>query len=144
MRCGRIDGRAFGARYREVRYEDLVALPRETVEDLCRFLELAFAPQTLTYHVGKRREEPGLSAKKAWLPPTPGLRDWRTQMSERDIAMFEALAGDLLSSLGYMGATADPPPAIRDLAQRYRRWWTVELEQRRARQLAKRQAAARS
>jgi hypothetical protein len=77
--------------YREVRYEDLVAGPRATVESLCLFLELPFAPETLAYHVGRQREEPGLSAKKAWLPPTRGLRDWRTQMSERDAAVFEAL-----------------------------------------------------
>ena len=36
---------------------------------MAAFLELPFAPEMLTYHEGKTRHEPGLSAKKAWLPP---------------------------------------------------------------------------
>lgn len=141
---GRTDSRGLGSGYQEVRYEDLVSRPRETVEILCRFLELPYAPDTLDYHVGRQRNEPGLSAKKAWLPPTPGLREWMTQMSERDAAVFEALAGDLLSSLGYERATGGPSPAVRVLAQRYQNWWEAELQRRRAKQLAKRRAAARS
>lgn len=47
------------------------------------------------------RSEPGLDAKKAWLPITAGLRDWRTQMSAEHVERFEAVAGDLLDELGY-------------------------------------------
>ena len=65
-------------------------------------------------------------------------------MSERDAAVFEALAGDLLSSLGYERATGVPSPAVRALAQRCQNWWEAELQLRRARRLAKRRAAARS
>jgi hypothetical protein len=34
-------------------------------------------------------------------PPTPGLRDWRNQMSREDAVAFEDVAGDVLSSSGY-------------------------------------------
>ena len=34
-------------------------------------------------------------------PPTPGLRDWRTQMSREDALAFEEVAGDVLESAGY-------------------------------------------
>ena len=46
--------------------------------------------------------------------PTPGLRDWRTQMSPEDIATFEALAGDLLADLGYELVTPQGrrPPSL--------------------------------
>jgi hypothetical protein len=138
---GRTDGRGLGSWYREIRYEDLVARPRETVEDVCLFLELPFAQKMLAYHVGRQRQEPGLSAKNAWLPPTPGLRDWRTQISERDAEVFEALAGDLLLTLGYERATDSTSPAVRALAQGYRSWWDAELERRAARQLVERRAA---
>jgi hypothetical protein len=141
---GRTGGRGLGSRYQEVRYEDLVARPRETVKSLCLFLQLPFAPEMLAYHLGRHREQPGLSAKNAWLPPTPGLRDWRSQMSERDAEVFEALAGDLLSSLGYERATGVPTPVVTALAQRYQSWWEAELARRRAKRLAKRGAAARS
>ena len=34
-------------------------------------------------------------------PPTPGLRDWRNQMSREDAVAFEDVAGDVLRSSGY-------------------------------------------
>ena len=34
-------------------------------------------------------------------PPTPGLRDWRSQMSREDALAFEQVAGDVLRSAGY-------------------------------------------
>src|SRR5207244_13256112 len=48
-----------------------------------------FRSEMLDYHVAKTRLQPGLSSKKAWLPPTPGLRDWQTQMAERDVERSE-------------------------------------------------------
>ncbi len=136
---GRSEGEALGARYREVRYEDLVRRPRETVEGLCRFLDLPFAAEMLDYHVGRTRRGAGLSAKRAWLPPTPGLRDWRTQMADGDVEVFESLAGDLLTSLGYARRTTAPSRAVAARAERAEAGWEAELERR-----AKRRASARS
>jgi hypothetical protein len=34
-------------------------------------------------------------------PPTPGLRDWRSQMQREDALAFEQVAGDVLRSAGY-------------------------------------------
>jgi hypothetical protein len=34
-------------------------------------------------------------------PPTPGLRDWRSQLSRDDALAFEQVAGDVLRSTGY-------------------------------------------
>jgi hypothetical protein len=34
-------------------------------------------------------------------PPTPGLRDWRGQMSQEDALTFEHVAGDVLRDAGY-------------------------------------------
>jgi hypothetical protein len=44
-------------------------------------------------------------------PPTPGLRDWRTQMSREDALAFERVAGDVLRSAGYelLEPTAEYP-----------------------------------
>ena len=124
VNAGRVDGANLGpSKYREIRYEQLVARPQESLRELAAFLELPFAPQMLTYYEGKTRHNPGLSAKSAWLPPTAGLRDWRTQMSERDLELFEALAGDLLSAVGYERAAPPPSPKIAALADRCRRWW---------------------
>ena len=37
--------------------------------------------------------------------PTPGLRDWRTELSPTDVTAFEEVSGDLLRELGYGAAT---------------------------------------
>jgi sulfotransferase family protein len=132
---GRRDGRALGpARYHEARYEDLVAGPETMLRELASFLELPYAPEMAAFHEGKTRHDSGLSAKKAWLPPTPGLRDWRTQMASRDVELFEALAGDLLSDLGYERSVGTPSSSIAAIAERCQRWWESEMARRRAKQ----------
>src|SRR5258708_2242159 len=88
-------------KYREVRYEDLVANPGDFLQTLADFLNLPYTREMLDYYVGKTRNEPELTTKQRWLPVTPGLRDWRRRMNERELELFEALAGDLLSGLGY-------------------------------------------
>ena len=44
-------------------------------------------------------------------PPTPGLRDWRSQMSREDALAFEQVAGDVLRSADY--ELLEPGAAIR-------------------------------
>jgi hypothetical protein len=99
---GRRAGRRLPAGlYHELRYEALVADPEGACRRLCEFLDVRFDAAMLRFHEGRTRHEPGLSAKHAWLPPTPGLRDWRTQMSPAQVEEFEAAAGDALDELGY-------------------------------------------
>ncbi len=138
VRTGQYDANALGpTRYHEVRYEDLVAQPELTLRKLGRFLELPYAPEMARYHEGRRRGKPGRSAKKRWLPPTPGLRDWRTEMHDRDIALFEALSGDLLSELGYECPTRPADAEVRAVAEHCRSWWqTSSTDKRRRRSRA--------
>jgi hypothetical protein len=130
---GRQQGAQLGPpHYREVRYEALVADPAEELRELAAFLDLPDAPEMATYYVGRTRQTPGLSAKKAWLPPTRGLRDWRTQMSPRDTALFEALAGDLLAELGYARGVDAFPAEVSETAERCREWWETKRVRRQA------------
>jgi hypothetical protein len=102
VKAGLQDGTSLDpTNYIEVRYEELVANPENVLRELSNFLKLSYASEMLDYHVGKTRSEPGLSTKRSWLPVTSGLRDWRNQMNPRELELFEALAGDLLSALGY-------------------------------------------
>jgi len=130
---GRRDGSPLGQLYREVRYEALLEDPETILRELMDVIELPFAREMLDYHRGKTRRDPGLTPKDAWLPPTLGLRDWRAQMALEDVELFEALAGDLLSSLGYERAFSTITPEVDALASRCRPAWERELRTRRRR-----------
>jgi hypothetical protein len=122
VRSGREAGEALGpGTYCEVRYEALVADPGGEAERLCAFLDLRFDEAMLRFHERRRRSDPGLSAKKAWLPPTPGLRNWRAEMSVDDVESFEAMSGDLLDVLGYPRGAPDPSAEARELAAEIRK-----------------------
>jgi Sulfotransferase family len=112
VRLGREAGAALAPQlYYELRYEALVADPARECEALCAFLGVPFDQGMLRFHEGRERDDPTLSAKKAWRPVTAGLRDWRTEMREEDVERFEAATGKLLDELGYPRAVPEPSPA---------------------------------
>ncbi len=118
-------GREGGARlpaglYMEIKYESLVADTGPLARNLCAHLGLPFEPAMLEYHAGRTRDDAGLSAKKAWLPPTGGLRDWRTQMPPVDLLRFEAVAGELIAELGYERSFEHIPAHEQNRAARLR------------------------
>jgi len=99
-------------RYRELRYEDLVADPEGTLSDVCAFLRLDYAPAMLEYHhdldPDRLVDHRGLAS-----PPRPGVRRWREQMNLGDVERFEAIAGELLTDLGYEISFRSPRLATR-------------------------------
>jgi Sulfotransferase family len=112
----------------EVRYEELVRAPERVLRSIAAFLDLPFSSSMLEYHHGRTRDDPGLDTKGRWLPPTGGLRDWRVDLSQRDLELFEALAGDVLDDLGYPRATGPSVSAsIEAVAARCRLRWTDEV-----------------
>jgi Sulfotransferase family len=103
-------GRALdGDRYHELRYEELVTRPESAMRRVCVFLGLAFDTAVMQYH---RAVEPERLVDHPRLaePPTPGVRRWREDMPEAELERFEAVAGDILSDLGYERGV--PPPAL--------------------------------
>jgi hypothetical protein len=130
---GREQGRLLGHEsYYEIRYESLVTRPEEEVRGLFSFLGVPYERAMLEFHQGRTRSEPGLSPKEAWLPITPGLRDWRSQMPRGDVERFEATAGGLLDELSYPRGCPAPPAALRDEAAWLRNRFALELSVRRA------------
>lgn len=103
---GRRAGHALSLRrYREIRYEDLVAEPETVLHELCDFTDLEFDPAMLRYfeQAGRSVGDTGIpeAHQRLLLPPTRGLRNWRDEMSRDDVRLFEGVAGDLLADLGY-------------------------------------------
>jgi len=102
-------GRRVGAeRYLEVRYEDLVREPAFALRRVCAFAGLEYQEDMLEY-VGRSESASKPHQQRLNQPPTPGVRDWRTELAPADEAAFEAVAGDLLGALGY--ETLFPGPA---------------------------------
>ncbi|HEY1678894.1 MAG TPA: sulfotransferase [Candidatus Sulfotelmatobacter sp.] len=96
---GRKDGRALGADYTEVRFEDLV---RDPAAALARIGE--FIAQELDYDLIRKAgigsvSEPNTSfAGEANFDP---IERWKSGYSKEELAMFEALVGKTLTENGY-------------------------------------------
>jgi hypothetical protein len=93
-------GRRVGARYLELRYEELVTEPERELRRICEFASLPWEPEMLAYpgtiDVSKLPEHQRLAQ-----PPTPGVRNWRDEMRREDALAFEQVAGDVLRDSGY-------------------------------------------
>jgi hypothetical protein len=121
VRLGREAGETLGPNlYTELRYEALVSRPEEECRRLCEFLDVPYEAGMLGFHEGRTRNDPDLSSKRSWLPITPGLRDWRSQMTAEDVERFEVAAGDVLEELGYTRAVPRPRPEMVEQAARIR------------------------
>jgi hypothetical protein len=115
VQAGLRDGRALGGKhYIEINYEDLVEDAEGETRDLCEFLELDFDPGMLDYTEGAG----GAVLSRATLynphvtqPPNPKLRSWEQSMPDDQVEIFEAVAGDVLSELGY-GRRFPAPSAV--------------------------------
>jgi hypothetical protein len=114
-------------RYLELRYEDVVEDPRFALERVCAFVELEFTDRMLDYGRGARatiRVQDRARESAALTPPVAGLRDWRSEMSSRDVAAFEAFASPSVTARVRAGVSigaADISRAIRTAARRIRR-----------------------
>ncbi len=102
VRRGREAGKLLGPQlYREFQYESLLANPEQVCAALCEFLGLGYDEAMLHHDEAAAKGDPGAEAGHDRKPITPGLRNWKTQMSAEDLERFEAAAGALLDELGY-------------------------------------------
>lgn len=113
--------------YYEMRYEELVACPSAESTALCSFLHVAPSESMLRFHEGRTKVDPTLGSNKQWLPPTQGLRDWRTEMSSDDVEIFEGVAGKLLDELGYPRACPIVSADVLEHTTRVRDVFTQDL-----------------
>lgn len=115
-----LGARVGGERYRELRYEDLIADPAGSLRGLCAFIGIPYEDQLLEY-VGRSDSARKPHQQALNKPPTPGLRSWQTAMAPADVAAFEALAGDVLAAYGYETSSATAPVgASRSALRSYR------------------------
>jgi hypothetical protein len=94
--------------YLELRYEQLLAQPRETMQRVCEFVGEPFDEAILRLSpIMKNRRSHRVFNPFARKLPRPveivssNCGKWKTRMPARDRVLFESVAGDLLQSLGY-------------------------------------------
>ena len=118
----RAQAERLGARYREVRYEELVADPEPALRSICELIELSFDEAMLDHTrtsadrlAELNRDLPAgdghdrLSAERRMRthervlePPDPARAGrWRREMTAAERSEFEAVAGETLAELGY-------------------------------------------
>lgn len=113
-------GRALGGdHYLEVLYEDLVEDTEGVTRDICRFVDLAYDPGMLDYV--ERAKGSVLPRASMYNPhvtekPRAGVRSWQDSMPPRDVEVFESVAGDVLSLLGYERRYPHPGPSAKIVA----------------------------
>lgn len=89
-------------RCRTVRYEDLVMQPVETMQLLAAHVGLPYHPSLLeTTGLAVPAYTRGQHALVGKPPDPARIEKWKTQLSAREIEIFEHLTGDLLTYHGY-------------------------------------------
>jgi len=119
VRIGMKEGRAMEpGHYIEMYYEDLIEDPAGEIKTLCEFIDLSFEADMLDYTE---------KARSAMLPRSKELnphvaekphavRSWQNEMPDDQVEVFEAVAGDVLSELGYERRFPEPSARARRLA----------------------------
>lgn len=75
----------FCPHYLEIHYEDLITDTQSVLMKICQFIDLPYSENLLT----------------PLMPDRTPINRWRHEMSDRDRAKFEAIAGNMLRELGY-------------------------------------------
>ncbi|MEM7251043.1 MAG: sulfotransferase [Pseudomonadota bacterium] len=104
-----VSGRAFGERhpdrYFEVRYEDILDNPQDSIQALCEFLEIEFSQDVIEF----RKAKEGLKTPLLRQPlQRSNQNKWKSKMSEKQIEIFENMAGETLEACGYDLASSSP------------------------------------
>ncbi len=88
-----------------VQYENLIAKPEKSAQEICSFLGLQYRPAMLDYHKSEEAKRTA-SSSELWGNVTAPVMKNNTQKflreaSKEDIRLFESVAGHVLDALGY-------------------------------------------
>lgn len=108
-------GRCHPDRYLEIRYEDLLECPEETIKQAADFLGLPVRNH-IAFHQTELAETLAAGAPHHLInrPLDPGNKEkWRTRMSPADQYIFQYLAGRELVDFGYPPAAVPKGPGLK-------------------------------
>lgn len=89
----------------EVKYEDLVRTPKDSLERICDFLDIKFEEQMLHYYKKTHFDFGGYHQKIHKNIHKPLDKDridaWKTELNNKEINLIEDITGDLARKFGY-------------------------------------------
>ena len=129
VRSGQNHGRKIPADYIEVRYEDLVLEPRETLAALSRFLDYELDYDRIhEAGLGRLRETNSSFREETASTQVNPVQRWKERLPKEQVAALEALVGDCLEENGYSLTTA-PEERRRGLREKWiRNFYPALLE----------------
>ncbi len=103
---GRRFGRLLGSDYMEVRFEELLAYPQETLNQIARFIDqpLDYATIQSVGYGSVSKPNTSFSSQDSGEAFNPVGR-WKKNFSPKELMLFERLVGTTLEELGYSLAT---------------------------------------
>jgi hypothetical protein len=120
---GRAHGRQFPADYIEIRYEDLIMNPQETLARLGGFID-----HDLDYDriqragLGRLSETNSSFREEGGKEKLNPLGRWKARLAQEDVAAIESTVGDCLEENGYeLSLPAEERP------RSLRHWWMREM-----------------
>jgi hypothetical protein len=114
---GREYGRQIPADYIEVRYEDLISQPRQTLAQLGKFLDHDLDYDRIqSAGLGRLRESNSSFLAEAPEVKTNPMNRWKERLTREEVAALESLVGPCLEELGYPLTTppSERQPGLRD------------------------------
>ncbi|MBE9169013.1 sulfotransferase [Pleurocapsales cyanobacterium LEGE 06147] len=87
----------------ELRYEDLLANPETVARQICHFLGEEFSPEMLAFYTNDAPYPTDKQNQTNLTKPilATNTEKWRTEMTQRELRIFEAVAGDVLTRYRY-------------------------------------------
>jgi hypothetical protein len=106
VRHGRTDGKLFGGDYMEIRFEDLITRPHETLASIGGFIDHDLDYERIRKvglgSVGKPNTSFRTEVSDGQFTP---IGRWKKNFSPQQLEMFEGLVGPFLRELGYTTET---------------------------------------
>ncbi|GMQ91151.1 MAG: sulfotransferase [Gammaproteobacteria bacterium] len=106
-------GRKIGKkRFFHMCYEDLIDNPRDSMQNLCKFLGFPYTEAMLEFHQSGDAKQ-AASASKLWANVDKPIQSGNSgkfisEARREDIRIFESIAGDVLDKLGYKRHAIEP------------------------------------
>jgi hypothetical protein len=96
--------------FTEIRYEDLLNHTEKVIQDVCSFLNEEFDSGMLEFYTDQQSYPTDIqndqNLRKPILKTNTGK--WRKEMNQRDLRIFETVAGEYLDKYGYERSIIDP------------------------------------